>query len=184
MHANSTNKPVQNHGRRRAIGDRSAESSSGDVIAANVLIDASPAAVFGFLADLENHCVLAGPRLRIVSLSGPQGARDGGVMRIRGPLWLRRTATTRVLASTAAREIVGRAQIGRDTTARVRWLLERREGATAVCLSATVERAAAIDWLLLQLGGRRWLRRAFLRALGRLSDQFAGGQRSGSTHPS
>jgi polyketide cyclase/dehydrase/lipid transport protein len=144
------------------------------MIAANALIDASPAAVFGFLADLENHCVLAGPRLRIVSLHGPRGARDGGVMRIRGPLWLRRTATTRVVATTAAREIVGRAQIGRNTTARVRWLLQRHEGATAVCLSATVERAAIIDRLLLELGARRWLRRAFTRALGRLGDQFAG----------
>lgn len=158
--------------RMTRTGSDSAERSGRDVIAARTLIDASPAAVFGFLADLENHCVLAGPRLEIVSLDGPHGARNGGVMRIRGPLGLRRNATTRVLATTRPREILGRAKIGRHTTARVRWVLERREHRTAVCLSATVESVGIIDRLLLELGARRWLGRAFLRALGRLSDQF------------
>ncbi|MDQ6776921.1 MAG: hypothetical protein M3071_12060 [Actinomycetota bacterium] len=89
--------------------------------------------------------MLAGPRLEIVGLDGRYGARDGGVIRIRGPLGLRRTATTRLLATTPPREIVGRAQIGPRTTAHVRWVLERREGATAVRLSATVERAGIFD---------------------------------------
>ena len=102
---------------------------------------------------------------RVLASDEPRARRPANAERSLRPGKLEHVATT------AAREIVGGAQIGRNTTARVRWLLERRERATAVSLSATVERAAIID-LLLELGARRQLRRAFMRAL--RAAQFAG----------
>ena len=144
-------------------------------IAAQALVAAPSQEVFEFLCDLENHWGLAGRCLEVVRLDGPPGARRGGVVRLRGPLGLRRTATTRVFVASAPRTIVGRAEIGDHTKAKVRWVLHGRGQATAVRLSASVEAAGRLDVLLLALGGRRWLGRRFVAALGRLADHFAAG---------
>jgi hypothetical protein len=144
-----------------------------DEVAAEELIAASPEGAFAFLADLENHWRLTGRYIEVESLDGPPGARHGGVVRIRGPLGVRRTATTRVLSATPPREMLGSARIGRRTEARVRWTLLPGDGAIAVRLSATVESTGWLDGLLLRLGGRRWLRRLFARALHRLAEHLA-----------
>ncbi|MGH3041226.1 MAG: SRPBCC family protein [Gaiellaceae bacterium] len=161
-----------NGGRRRVPVPFPDGSGRGE-IAADALVHASPESVFEFLSDLDSHWRLAGPCIEILSLDGRPGVRDGGTVRVRGPLGLRRTATTRVLAASPPRQMVGRAEIGRRTKARVRWVLESRGQATAVRLSATIEGAGTLDGLLLRLGGRRWLRRLFIAALGRLADHFA-----------
>ena len=59
-------------------------------------VGAEVADVFAFLADLENHWLLADRFVEVVELAGPPGARTGGRVRVRGPLRLRRTATIRV----------------------------------------------------------------------------------------
>ena len=137
-------------------------------------IPASPEAAFAFLADLENHWRLTGRYIEVVRLDGPPGARHGAVVRIRGPLRIRRTATTRVLNASPPRQMVGSARIGSRTEAQVRWTLVPRDGATAARLSATIEATGRLDGLLLRVGGRRWLRRLFAGALLRLAEHLGG----------
>src|SRR3954447_8027877 len=67
-------------------------------IEAAALIPAPPEEVFEFLSDLANHWRLADRHVSVVAVDGDN---DGGVVRIRGPLGIRRTARTHV---TAARE--------------------------------------------------------------------------------
>jgi hypothetical protein len=62
-------------------------------IEAGTVVPAAPPAVFDFLSDLRNHWVVAGRWIQVVALDGDG---DGGRVRIRGPLGLRRTAVTSV----------------------------------------------------------------------------------------
>ncbi len=94
-------------------------------------------------------------------------------MQMRGPLGLRRTATTRVLAAEAPHLVVGTAQVGHMTRAFVRWKLSWSNGATRVRLEATIHQAGLLDWLLLVLGGRAWLKRRFGAVLERLAERFS-----------
>jgi hypothetical protein len=50
----------------------------------------------------------------------------------------------------------------------VRWTIEPDGDGSLVTLSATVDRATALDRAVLALGGRRWLRRGFRAALAQL----------------
>ena len=118
--------------------------------------------VFAFLERLENHWAIADRMVEVVSLSS-----DGGTVRVRGPLGVRRTFRTRVVTADPARSIEGTAERG-ATKARVRWSLEPRGGGTAIRLTARVERAGALDRVLLALGGRWWLRRRFQAVLERM----------------
>src|SRR5436190_2080761 len=65
-----------------------------DVEAIGVL-PAGPDEVFAFLSALERHWAMAGRWIEVVSLAHPPLA-TGAVVRMRGPLGLRRTAVTRV----------------------------------------------------------------------------------------
>lgn len=138
-------------------------------IEAVAVVPAPPSAVFGFLSSLENHWLVADRFVDVVSLDG----RDaGGVVRVTGPLGVRRTAVTRVTEVDPPLRIVGTAEIGR-TLARVSWTLSSRGDGTIVRLSADVERASTFDRLLLALGGRAWLRRRFASAVAHLANRFA-----------
>jgi uncharacterized protein YndB with AHSA1/START domain len=139
-------------------------------------IDASEAvpapreAVFAFLSDLGNHWAVAGRWIQVVALDG-EG--DGGRVRIRGPLGVRRTAVTSVERVDPPERLEGTARLGR-TEARVAWTLhEQRDGNTEVRLAATVVRAGPLDRAVLALGGASWMRRLFAATLARLAARFA-----------
>lgn len=138
-------------------------------IESTAVVPASRETVFTFLADLRNHWLLAGRFVEVLSLDGS----DGGRVRLRGPLGVSRTAVTRVAALRPHHLLVGTADVGSRTRARVSWSLESRRGETCVRLAAEVERAAPIDRLLLALGGRVWLRRRFAGTLERVVEIFA-----------
>lgn len=129
---------------------------------------ATPEAVFGFLASLENHWTLAGRWVEVVSIE------DGtGRVRIHGPLGLRRTARTTVVDASPSHVMHGTAELSGGTLARVAWELGEDSGGTAVRLSAQVDHATLPDRLLLALGGRAWMRRRFAAILARLDGQFS-----------
>jgi hypothetical protein len=147
---------------------------SGADLEAVALIPASPEEVFDFLSDLGNHWRLVDRFVEVIELTGPPGGPpDGGVVRLRGPLGVRRTVRTRVTAARRGRLIIGTAELGESTRARVSWTLAGRLGQTRVRLAAEVEHADGLDRLLLALGGRAWLRRRFAFALERLAERFA-----------
>ena len=131
------------------------------------VVPAPPAAVFGFLSELENHWKVADRFVDVLSLDG-----SGGVVRVSGPLGLRRTALTRVTAIEPPDRMEGTAEMGRHTRARVSWTLTGRGDSTLVRLAATVERSSALDRLLLTLGGRAWLERRFASAVAKLALSF------------
>ena len=141
-------------------------------ICATRLLPVDRAEVFGFLADLENHWRIADRFVDVVSLDGPPGARTGGQVRIRGPLGVRRTARTRVDAARPTEEMRGSAELGRGTSAEVRWSLRPRDDGTAVTLTARIRHAGRADRLLLALGGLTWMRRRFDGALRALDDHL------------
>lgn len=137
-------------------------------IEATRVVGAPPEAVFGFLARLENHWVLAGRWVEVVAID------DGsGRVRIHGPLGIRRTARTTVVDASPSHVMHGTAELSGGTVARVAWLLGEDAGGTTVRLSAEVEHAALPDRLLLTLGGRAWMRRRFGAILARLDEQLA-----------
>jgi uncharacterized protein YndB with AHSA1/START domain len=139
-------------------------------IEATALVPAPPDQVFEFLSDLSNHWRLVDRYVEVISLTGPDGGPpDSGVVRLRGPLGVRRTVHTRVTAAHSPRLIIGTAELGDGTRARVSWTLASRSGQTHVRLAAQVERAGPLDRLLLRLGGRKWLQQRFAFGLERLA---------------
>lgn len=144
-------------------------------VGATALVPAPPEEVFAFLADLGNHWIVADRFVEVVDLFRPEGQRaEGGAVRLRGPLGVRRTVTTRVVAVKPPRLLIGTAEIGESTRARVSWTLASHSGSTRVRLAAAVERASGLDRALLALGGRWWLRRRFAATLEGLVEEFAG----------
>jgi len=137
-------------------------------ITASRVVAATPEAVFGFLAKLENHWQLAGRWVEPVSINNSSGR-----VRIHGPLGLRRTVTTTVVATEPSHVIHGTAELSGGTTALVAWELNEDAGGTAVRLSADVEHATLPDRVLLAAGGRTWMKRRFDAILERLDEQFA-----------
>jgi uncharacterized protein YndB with AHSA1/START domain len=139
------------------------------IVSATREIDAPPADVFAFLADLENHWALAADWVEVVALDRVDGGpARGGRVRLRGPLGLRRTAQTRLLELDPDRRVAGTAAVGRRTLARVAWDLEPAGAGTCVRLSAEVERLGVTDRVLWALVGRRVMRRGFPAVLARL----------------
>lgn len=134
----------------------------------------APNEVFAFLADLENHWLLTGSRVQVLSLTGPPGARDGGTVRIRGPLGIGRAARTKVLAAREPAGMSGRAEIGKGTVAVVSWTLSATRDGSHVRLEAILERVGPLDRLTLALGGRRVMRKVFSQTLRNLAARFAG----------
>ena len=125
--------------------------------------------MFEFLSDLANHWRLVDRLVKVVSLEGEPP--DRAVVRLRGPLGLRRTVHTRVTASRSPRLLIGLAELG-ETRARVSWTLAGRLGQTRVRLAAEVENARGLDRLLLALGARRWLERRFRETLAALAAEL------------
>jgi hypothetical protein len=123
-------------------------------------------------ADLENHWLLADRFIEVLTLNSPPGARDGGRVRMRGPVGPRRTATTRGSGSPPLHLMIGAAQLGRRTRACVSWALTPCDGETSVRLTAALDDAGLLDRLLPLLGGRWWMRRRFVTVLVRLAEQF------------
>jgi hypothetical protein len=156
-----------------------------DGIDAGGRLPAPPELVFEYLSRLENPWRRADRWIEVLSVEAepeaPPGApADRGRVRIRGPLGLRRTARTQVLAAKAPDAMQGSAEIGRRTRARVRWTLAGAGAETDVRLAAEVETAGPLDRLLLELGGRAWLRRRFRSVLDNLAELFAAGDETGS----
>jgi uncharacterized protein YndB with AHSA1/START domain len=145
------------------------EAASPAEIEAAALIPAPPDEVFAFLSDLSNHWLLTDRHVKVVALNGDE---DGGAVRLRGPLGIRRTARTQVTASRDSRLIIGVAELEGGTRARVSWTLAGRMSQTRVRLAADVEHAGPLDRTLLALGGRIWMRRVFRHTLARLADRF------------
>jgi hypothetical protein len=143
------------------------------VIAASGWIDAAPEAAFALLDDLADHWRLIDRWTEIVDVA-PDGC--SATVRLRGPLGLRRTAYTRVLASESPRALEGEARVGRATVGRVRWWLAEDGGGTCVDLQADIVAAGRLDRALLAVGARRWLRARFAEALARLADEAAAGR--------
>ncbi|HEX6460764.1 MAG TPA: SRPBCC family protein [Thermoleophilaceae bacterium] len=125
--------------------------------------------LFEFLSDLENHWLLADGAISVVHVE----PGDGGRVRMRGPLGVRRTAVTSLERLDPPRAITGTADVGARTRAHVIWELEPDGGGgTSVTLSARVEEAAPLDRLLLAAGGRAWLESRFHRILATLAERF------------
>ncbi len=141
-------------------------------ISATRVVSADRHEVFAFLADLENHWLIADRFVDVVDLEGPPGARTGGRVRIRGPLGVRRTARTRVDFAHPVEEMGGSADLGAATSAEVRWVLEPDDRGTAITLGATIRRAGSGDRIVLALGGMAWMRRRFEGTLRALDDHL------------
>ena len=138
------------------------------MVATERLVSAPAVAVFAFLTDLERHWELLPGVVDVVAAD-----RRGAILRLRGPLGMRRTVRTRVTGVRAPRVLAGRARTAGDSSATVAWSLTPRADGTHVRLEARVERASPVDRLLLAAGGRVWLRRAFGRAIERLGELTA-----------
>jgi Polyketide cyclase / dehydrase and lipid transport len=137
--------------------------------------------VFAFLAALPNHWALANRWIEVLSLQAPAEAPSGsepdqGLVLIRGPLGLRRTARTQVLSAEPPARICGRAELPGGASAIVTWVLEEASPGTRVRVAAEVEAASTLDRLLLALGGRAWMRRHLATVLETLAAQFEAGQ--------
>ncbi|HEX2085762.1 MAG TPA: SRPBCC family protein [Solirubrobacteraceae bacterium] len=132
-------------------------------------VAAPAAAVFAFLTNLERHWELLPGAVDVLAAD-----RDGAVVRLRGPLGVRRTVHTDVIEVSAPLTLAGRARTARTTSAIVSWSLTPDGPRTRVRLAAHVMRASPLDRLLLLLGGRGWLRRRFAAALERLEPAVLG----------
>jgi len=89
---------------------------------------------------------------------------------MRGPFGLGRVARTRVVSSEEPSSLHGLAELRGGTRASVRWNIVSERPGSRVTLTATVERASAVDRVVLLLGGRRWLERVFEAAVARLGE--------------
>jgi Polyketide cyclase / dehydrase and lipid transport len=144
------------------------------MISASAFVPAGRERVFDFLADLENHWSLAAPSVEVVALAGPRGARHGGLVVVRGPFGIRRSAATRIRDARPPESICGTASLGARTTATLIWRLAVEPHGTRVRLGATIKRAGTVDRILLALGGRLWLRRLFATTLRALASRVDG----------
>jgi hypothetical protein len=146
-------------------------TGGGPPIAAERIVVAPPSEVFSFLADLENHWLLADRFVEVLSLERPPGGgpAHGGTVRIRGPLGLGRTARTRLVQAQPHTSVEGTASVGARTEARVHWTLTPVIEGTLVRLEATVERMGRSEAIVLAAGGRRWLEDRFASILNTLA---------------
>jgi hypothetical protein len=147
-------------------------------IQAAASVNAPAERIFEYLSRLENHWRLAERGIEVLDLetdpaAPPETPADRGRVRIRGPLGLSRTARTRVVGAEPPRRMSGTAEIGRRTRARVSWTLTPSGPTTKIRLTAELERAAALDRLLLAAGGRAWMNRLFRSVLQTLADMFS-----------
>jgi Polyketide cyclase / dehydrase and lipid transport len=150
----------------------SSRGASRPIIASREL--AAPAgAVASFLSDLSNHAQLAPDSVEVIALTRRPSGAEHAVVRLRGPLGIRRTASTELAPPVEPNTLTGWARIGRRTLASVSWVIRGDGESARVALQATVESAARFDALALRLGGRRWLAGHFAAALDRLAAELA-----------
>lgn len=121
-----------------------------------------PTELYAQLADLRTHWRLAGPWVQPLELRA-----DGGVVRVRGPLGLRRTIHTALTDARSPHCVAGEASSG-ATRAVIRWGLQADGDGTMVTLEAQVRAAGRLDRAMLALGGRWWMKRRFAATLQRL----------------
>jgi Polyketide cyclase / dehydrase and lipid transport len=145
-------------------------------ISARRALPVGPEEAFAFLSRPDNHHRLttSGLQLRELHVTG-DGELRGGLMVLRGPLWLRRPARTRVVSVRRPAHLAGTACVGSGTEVEVRWELDAvtgGAGATVAILTATVTRLATTERVLLALGGRTWVRRLFAATLERLATEL------------
>jgi hypothetical protein len=143
-------------------------------ISAHRALPVAPEQAFAFLSRPHNHRRLATARLRLRELDVTgEGELRGALMVLRGPLWLRRRARTRVVSMRPPGHLAGTARVGSGTEVQVRWELDGAGAGAAVArLTATVTRLAPPERLLLAIGGRTWVRRLFAATLERLADEL------------
>lgn len=133
----------------------------------------SPQVVFDFLANLRQHGSLAPSSVRLLSRDPDTGVPVHAIVRLRGPLTIRRTATAKIVRTRPPGIIAGRAKIGRRTRGSVAWTIASRPFGSGVSLCMIVEATGLLDGLVMRRGGRRWLERRFRDALACLADQLA-----------
>jgi hypothetical protein len=152
----------------------SAQLSRVVAIEATALVPAECEVVFDFLSTLGNHWRIARCFIEVIELDSslPGGEPDSATVRLRGPLGVSRIARTKVTAARAPRLLIGTAELGSRTRARVSWTLARRLTETRVRLSAEVDGAGALDRALLAVGGRTWLERRFAQTLDTLVEEI------------
>jgi polyketide cyclase/dehydrase/lipid transport protein len=143
-------------------------------ISARRALPVGPEEAFAFLSVAHNHRRLATARIHVRELEvTDDGHLRGGLMVLRGPLWLRRPARTRVVSTRRPGHLAGTARVGSGTEVQVRWELHRAgEGTTVARLTATVTRLAPAERLLLTIGGRTWVQRLFVATLERLAAEL------------
>ena len=137
------------------------------MIAAERGIPHPPERIFEFLADLRNHWRLEPRFLEVDDMTS-----DGGTIRLTGPLRLSRKARTRVLEATPPSRVAGRADLRGGTVGLVSWEIRPSEEGSVVRLAAEVPQASVPDQVFLAVGGRRWFRRLFERALQNLEGEL------------
>lgn len=143
-------------------------------ISARTALPVGPAEAFAFLSRPHNHRRLATAKIRLRELDvSSDGDLEGARMTLRGPLWLRRPARTRLVSTRRPSHLAGTAQVGSGTHVEVRWdLLDPGDGTTVATLTATVTRLATMERVLLACGGRAWVRRLFEATLERLATEL------------
>jgi hypothetical protein len=152
--------------------------ANSDVVSSSRLVDAPAGEIFGFLSDLENHWELADRFIEVLSLERRNdGPAYGGQVRMRGPLGIRRTVTTRVVETAPVTLMRGTAELAGGGRAGVSWSLGAEEGGTRVRLTAELERSSTLDRVLLAAGGRAWLERRFDAILATLAARLEGGRK-------
>lgn len=142
-------------------------------ITASAELAQRPEAVFDFLADLRNHVLLAPDSVELRSRDLPSNLPVQAIVRLRGPLAIRRTATTEIVSTTRPALIAGRASIGTQTRVSIAWTIASQPGGSSVSLRVIVHATGLLDGLVLKLGVRRWLQRRFADALACLPDRLA-----------
>lgn len=143
-------------------------------ISAHRALPVEPAQAFAFLSRPHNHRRLATRRVRVCELEVTgDGELRGALIVLRGPLWLRRPARTRVVSTRPPSHLAGTARVGSGTQVEVRWELDGAgAGAAVASLTATVTRLAPAERLLLAIGGRTWIRRLFAATLEQLVQEL------------
>jgi hypothetical protein len=152
-------------------------------ISARRRVQAGAAETFAFLAAPATHRRLQVRGIASLSLDGDDLLR-GGVIRLRGPLGLRRAVRTHVALHQPATRLAATTLVESGTAAYVSWTLEAQDdGSTIVELTAVLGPIAQRDRLLLALGGRRWIRRLFAATLRKLAAELVSAPRWRAAEP-
>jgi hypothetical protein len=143
-------------------------------------IAAPPEQVFTFLRSLDRHWGLIGGRAEPLRADS-DGA--GYLLRLRGPLGIRRTVQTHITTLQEPVLLVGRIEAGRRTRATLSWAVRGRGQSSRVVLAAQIDSIGPIDRALLYVGGHWWVRRTLRVALRGLAEEMGGRGRVAAHSP-